>query len=80
MKGLAVNGVGWTSAMTKDLETAGVWASDETERSAKRARAARMGDLGVMRLEFGILHKRGSGAEVIKLAKIFAGARWIQEH
>jgi hypothetical protein len=36
--------------MTKDLETAGVWAISETERSAKKAKAARMGTSGVMRI------------------------------
>jgi hypothetical protein len=51
MKGLDVNGLMWTSAMTKDLGAAGVWASDEAERSAKRARAVRMGDLRVMQIE-----------------------------
>jgi len=33
------------------LGAAGVWASDEAERSAKRARAVRMGDLKVMQIE-----------------------------
>jgi GAF domain-containing protein len=51
MKGLDVNGLMWTSAMTKDLGAAGVWASDEAERSAKRARAVRMGDLRVIQIE-----------------------------
>ena len=50
MKGLDVNGLVWTSAMTKDFETAGAWASDEMERSAKRA--ARMGTSGVTQVEY----------------------------
>ena len=50
MKGLAVKGLVWTSAMRKDLEAAVVWAVEETERSAKRAKAARMGTSGVMRI------------------------------
>jgi hypothetical protein len=45
MKGLDVNGLAWTSAMMKDLETAGGWANDEAERSARTARAIRMGNL-----------------------------------
>jgi hypothetical protein len=41
--------------MTKDLEAAPgwatVWAIDETERSAKRAKAARMGTSGATQIE-----------------------------
>jgi exosome complex RNA-binding protein Rrp4 len=46
-----VNGLVWTSAMTKDLETAAVWAIDETERIAKKARAARMETSAVTPIE-----------------------------
>lgn len=41
--------------LTKDLVTAGVWASDGRERSAKRAKAARMGTSGVTRIQGCIL-------------------------
>jgi hypothetical protein len=42
MNGWDVNGLGWTSAIRNDLDTAAVWAIDETERSAKKTKAARM--------------------------------------
>jgi exosome complex RNA-binding protein Rrp4 len=51
MNGLDVNGLVWTSAMTKDLETAPVWAIDETERIAKKAKAARIETSAVKQFE-----------------------------
>jgi hypothetical protein len=42
MKGFDVNGLVWTSAMSKDREAAGGCATEERERSAT-TKAARMG-------------------------------------